>query len=67
MSSHSILHRGKPPPADKENGRPREGPAVLEAAAALPALGGAEHTPGAVRQLSRAMRGDTEPFGSTDF
>ncbi len=36
-------------------------------AAQLPALGGAEHTPGAVRQLSRAMRGDTEPFGSTDF
>lgn len=36
-------------------------------ASQVPALGGVEHTPGAVRRLSRAMRGDTEPFGSTDF
>mgnify|MGYP001336609005 CR=1 FL=1 len=33
----------------------------------VPALGGAEHTPGAVRALSRAMRADTEPSGAAGF
>ena len=36
-------------------------------ASMVPTLGGAESTPGAVRQLSRAMRADTEPFGAIGF
>ncbi|WP_022919939.1 GNAT family N-acetyltransferase [Ornithinimicrobium pekingense] len=36
-------------------------------ASQVPTLGGTEHTPGAVRQLSRAMRADTEPYGAIGF
>ena len=35
--------------------------------AQVPALGGSEHTPGAVGRLSRAMRADTEPYGAIGF
>lgn len=33
----------------------------------VPGLGGVEHTDGAVRALSRAMRADTEPSGAAGF
>ncbi|TQM97707.1 putative acetyltransferase [Ornithinimicrobium humiphilum] len=36
-------------------------------AALLPALGGTEHTPGAVRRLSRTMLADTAPYGAIGF
>lgn len=36
-------------------------------ASQVPSLGGTEHTAGAVRRLSRAMRADTEPFGAIGF
>jgi predicted acetyltransferase len=36
-------------------------------ASLVPTLGGTEHTAGAVRRLSRAMRADTEPYGAIGF
>ncbi|MFK5647347.1 GNAT family N-acetyltransferase [Ornithinimicrobium sp. LYQ121] len=36
-------------------------------ASQVPALGGSERTPGAIRRLSRAMRADTEPYGAIGF